>query len=104
MDILQKLQNWYASHCNGEWEHGYGIKIETCDNPGWLVQIDLAGTELAARSFQPLSESVDHAGVQLSDRWLHCMINDCVWHGAGDETKLPVIIEAFLAWAQSGIE
>jgi hypothetical protein len=28
------LEAWYASRCDGEWEHGYGISIETLDNPG----------------------------------------------------------------------
>ena len=38
------LSDWYESNCNDDWEHGYGVKIETLDNPGWLVQIDLFGT------------------------------------------------------------
>ena len=40
------LQNWFANNCNGDWEHEYGVKIETIDNPGWCVKIELAGTPL----------------------------------------------------------
>jgi hypothetical protein len=98
-DLLQALQNWYASHCDGEWEHSFGIKIETCDNPGWLVQIDLKGTALQARLFDPIAEQVDASGFQQGDRWVHCHIKDGVWQGAGDETKLSVILRAFLDWA-----
>ena len=41
---LDFLQQWYAEQCNGDWEHEFGIKIETLDNPGWSLEIDLAKT------------------------------------------------------------
>ena len=41
---LSALEQWYATQCNGEWEHSYGIKIDTLDNPGWQVHIDLTET------------------------------------------------------------
>jgi hypothetical protein len=28
------LQQWYADHADGEWEHQNGITIATLDNPG----------------------------------------------------------------------
>jgi hypothetical protein len=51
-DDLSWLQRWYSAHCDGEWEHGFGVTIETLDNPGWSVKIDVEGTELV---FTPLS-------------------------------------------------
>jgi hypothetical protein len=97
--ILQALQKWYADQCDGDWEHGSGIEITTLDNPGWLVKIDLVGTELEARSFEPISDPVDAPDFEQSDHWLHCSITNGVWQGAGDETKLLVILQTFLAWA-----
>jgi hypothetical protein len=44
--LLRRLQDWYKSNCDGNWEHSYGIKIETLDNPGWAVKLDLQETEL----------------------------------------------------------
>ncbi|MEH0820740.1 Imm53 family immunity protein [Micromonospora sp. CPCC 205714] len=41
------LQAWYATQCDGEWEHEFGIQIETVDNPGWSVSIDLGDTALS---------------------------------------------------------
>lgn len=41
---LSKLQQWYAGHCNGDWEHTHGIRIDTLDNPGWSIKIDLSDT------------------------------------------------------------
>jgi len=52
--ILERLQAWYASDCNGDWEHSWGIVIDTLDNPGWTVKIDLNGTELAEKAFDPV--------------------------------------------------
>ena len=48
--ILTWLQAWYASQCDGEWEHGHGLKIDTLDNPGWCVEIDLGGTRWSTLS------------------------------------------------------
>jgi hypothetical protein len=45
MNNLEFLQDWYKSQCNGDWEHNHGIKIETLDNPGWYINIDLEDTE-----------------------------------------------------------
>jgi Immunity protein 53 len=41
---LTWLSDWYQSNCNGDWEHNYGVKIETIDNPGWFITIDLNDT------------------------------------------------------------
>lgn len=43
--LIELLQAWYVRECNGDWEHSFGVKIETLDNPGWLVTIDLAETD-----------------------------------------------------------
>ncbi|MBO0359993.1 immunity 53 family protein [Hymenobacter sp. BT186] len=50
MDLLQRIQRWYTINCNGDWEHDYGISVwhgisvQTLDNPGWIVSIDLEDT------------------------------------------------------------
>ena len=43
-EIINWVEDWYQSNCNGDWEHQYGITIETTDNPGWSVKIDLKNT------------------------------------------------------------
>lgn len=42
---LSRLERWFAAHCDGDWEHGYGVQIQTTDNPGWLVKIGIDGTK-----------------------------------------------------------
>jgi hypothetical protein len=97
---LEALQRWYAGHCDGEREHHHGITIQTCDNPGWWVKVDLEGTELSERAFARVAINVDPNGFQQSEPWLCCRVENSVWHGAGDETKLTVILRTFLDWAE----
>lgn len=103
VDQLEDLQQWYAAQCNGDWEHRRGVKIESCDNPGWWVKIDVLGTALQGRTFTALAESVDPQGFPVGPRWLRCHVQDGVWHGAGDATKLPIILQHFLSWAGSEV-
>ena len=45
---LRTIDEWFRQCCDGEWEHRYGIRIETTDNPGWLLTIaDLEMTNAA---------------------------------------------------------
>jgi Immunity protein 53 len=98
-NALSELAHWYTRHCDGEREHHHGISIVTTDNPGWWVKIDLAGTELADRSFPPLREGVDAGDFPIARRWLCCRVQDTKWHGAGDDSRLEQIIGHFLDWA-----
>jgi hypothetical protein len=34
---ITALEDWFKQHCDGTWEHRYGLTIQTTDNPGWLV-------------------------------------------------------------------
>jgi hypothetical protein len=101
MTTLERLQAWYTQQCDELWEHRYGIKIQSCDNPGWWVHVDLKGTPLESVPFQRIAENVDTAGFQQGQRWLDCKITDGAWEGAGDETKLERILDVFLSWAET---
>ncbi|MEU7717035.1 Imm53 family immunity protein [Streptomyces tibetensis] len=43
---IRYIQSWYASNCDGEWEHEFGIRMATTDNPGWHIRIDVSETDL----------------------------------------------------------
>ncbi len=58
MSLLQELEQWYLRQCDGEWEHSFGMRIETIDNPGWVIEVDLAGTRLAAAQLGAVPNSV----------------------------------------------
>ena len=40
IDRSRKTGDWYLSQCNGDWEHAYGVKIDTLDNPGWTLEVE----------------------------------------------------------------
>lgn len=88
-DILKWLENWYASNCDGEWEHGYGIKIETLDNPGWTVEVNLKDT-----AFE--TETVDNFLYDNGDDdWYAYEVKDAQFHANGDPSKLSFLLELF---------
>lgn len=101
MSTISRLQSWYTRQCNGTWEHTAGVLIESCDNPGWWVKINLLGTPLQSCSFTELAEGVNEQRFPLGPRWLSCRVEGGTWHGAGDETQLERILDVFLAWAES---
>ncbi len=95
MNQLSRLRNWYAAQCDGDWEHSYGIKIDTLDNPGWLLSVDLADTDLHGKAFQSI-----HRGDSEDDvDWLHCKVESGKFEAAGGVPNLPDMLEAFLVWA-----
>lgn len=88
------LQQWQYSHCNGDWEHDIGIRIETLDNPGWSVSVNLEGTELEARGFDPIS-------VERSDNdWITCRVCEQTFEGFCGPMNLIEILNTFRRWAE----
>ena len=95
MNEILGVQKWYSSQCDGDWEHRYGISIETLDNPGWLVKIDLTETTLQHADFPPISIGDGEEGRE----WISCNVEKGVFVGAGDAGKLQKILSVFLQWA-----
>jgi hypothetical protein len=87
------------AQCDGEWEHQYGVEINTLDNPGWRIRIDLAGTRLeeAGRHFQ-------RSQVERSeDDWLHLWVEKDVFHAASGPLNLIELVKEFRAFAERGL-
>ena len=101
MSTLTRLQDWYAHQCDDEWEHSSGVIIESTDNPGWWIKVNLVGTPLQTRYFAEVAENIDAQRFALSSSWLSCRVENGIWHGAGDETKLERILDLFLLWAEA---
>jgi hypothetical protein len=94
MDALEFLQSWYRAQVNGEWEHSRGVTIETLDNPGWRVTIDLVETPLQGVSMTPVRRQ------KSAHDWLVCEIERDQFRGNGDARKLLAILEVFQSWAE----
>jgi hypothetical protein len=95
MDHLVFLQQWYSRQCDGDWEHSYGVRIETLDNPGWALTIDLAETELAGRAFMPISRNLESA---LD--WIAARVENGRFEARGGPSNLPELLATFAGWAE----
>ncbi|MBU0705984.1 immunity 53 family protein [Patescibacteria group bacterium] len=97
MNNLKWLQQFYKSQCNCEWEHTYGIKIDTLDNPGWGINIDLYDTDYRERKF-------DELRIERSENdWIICKIEKYIFKGAGGPQNLDEIIGVFRNWIEKQI-
>jgi hypothetical protein len=97
-NTLPLLQKWFSYQCDGTWEHHHGVVIQSCDNPGWWVKIDLHGTPLEGKPFTRFTNGLDADGQPETDKWMTCYVEKGVWNGAGDRRRLNHILLAFLDW------
>ncbi|WP_329233855.1 immunity 53 family protein [Streptomyces sp. NBC_01460] len=91
--VMDWLQGWYAAQCDGDWEHEWGVKIDTLDNPGWSVRIDLEDTYLEAHDFprQDLRRG--------KDDWIIARTSDLTFHAACGPGNLTEALTLFRRWA-----
>ena len=92
-DELEEIQRWYNSQCDGDWEHEFGVRIATLDNPGWTVQIDLEGTLLEGREFPLIKDMAPERD------WIFCEVSEGKFRGAGGPLMLGRVLRSFLDWA-----
>jgi hypothetical protein len=88
METIDWLNNWYSSNCNGDWEHSYGVKIDTLDNPGWWLRIDLVDTPLHGHKLNVKE-------VVTATNWYNISCNGIKFEAFGDTTKLGLLIDLF---------
>ncbi len=92
--LLQWLQEWFCSQCDGSWEEAYGITILTDGNKGWTLMIDIEETELKTCSFEALS-------IHHSDQdWLQCYVKDLKFQGSCAPLNLTQLLEVFRTWVE----
>ena len=93
---LDWLMHWYEAQCDGEWEHGYGIRIESLDNPGWSLEIELQGTSWDGRTIERIEHDYEH-----ETEWWTVWTEDNSFQGAGGPLQLGAMIEAFRRWVEA---
>ena len=94
-DTLWRLQLWYEKECDGDWEHSYGVRIETLDNPGWTFAVNLEETALERKPF-------DAKTIERTDSdWLHCRVENSLFRAACGHRNLDEALRIFLDWADS---
>ena len=81
---------WYLRQCDGEWEHGFGIRLETLDNPGWSLRISTLRTD---------TELSDRAAVEvnLEDEinWMVYRVEEGDYVAHGGPNMLAKMIQTF---------
>lgn len=86
---IKWLEEWYLSNCNNDWEHSYGITIETTDNPGWHVKINLKDTPFE-------NGKRDYVLTKINENdWLGFKIENAEFVAVGDPSKLSKLLELF---------
>ena len=102
MEQVKYIEDWYCSQCNGDREHGPGIKIVSLDNPSWSVTIDLLGTQLAELPFSEVRHN--DVGQKYEDHqyWWACRKVATEFQGSGGPKQLSVILHIFDEWSPSG--
>ena len=90
IDSLLWLQQWFASHCNGEWEHEAGISLNTLDNPLWSLKIEVTGTYL--ENYPSFHHEEGEWG---NDNWLECHLENGLFQASCGTSRLTDMIAFF---------
>lgn len=89
------LQQWYQAHCNKDWEQGRRIHLETLDNPGWRLKVDLEDTELKNKNNQRID--IDRS----EEDWIFCEVKNTKFDSGGGVENLPEILKVFRHWVEN---
>ena len=90
---LEFLINWFAAHCDGDWEHDLGIRIETLDNPGWAIDVRIEDTELEGITTDW------HRWEQGEESWLHWRSTGSTFEARCGVADLELALDAFATFA-----
>lgn len=95
--MLEKLQNIYLSQCNGDWEHSFGVQIDTLDNPGWWFTFDLQDTPLMGVTFERTSIE------RNASNWVQYESTGNKFEGACGVQNLSELITIFARWWEENL-
>lgn len=90
------LQDWYLRGSDGELEPTYDIQIDTLEEPGWSLCIQLDGTALAGRALPEMAIE------RTQSDWIHAWTDDHALHIDCGPLNLTEAIKTFTSWAQGG--
>jgi len=100
MSTIEKLQEWYLSQCNEDWEHQYGVQITNIDNPGWELKVDLVNTGFEGLELTPFEYGVGEDVESSGNDWIICKVENNMYHAYGGPEKLDEMINIFFKWAE----
>lgn len=92
MNTLNEIISWYHENCDGDWEHNFGVKIDTICNPGWRIELNIEDTYLENKKFHAIE--ID----RHEEDWLHCEVRDNVFLAACGVRNLEETLRFFIDW------
>lgn len=103
-DNLKWLTQWYLAQCDDDWEHSYGVKTDTLDNPGWSLRIELTGTAMQDLPFERVEygePSDDLAEWQRTGSWWVASVQGKAFEVACGPLDLCEAIGVFRRWVEA---
>lgn len=94
MNMVEWMQKWYYAQCDGDWEHEFGVKINTIKNDGWAVTVNLIGTVCEGQFFQEVNIRIDETN------WYFCTHKEDDFYAECDPNHLTIVIEIFRDWVE----
>jgi len=98
MDNIVWLEQFYLRLCDGDWEHSYGCKVDTIDNPGWSLKFDLDETVLESASFVKIHE------LRSENDWVICKKENSKFIAYGGPQNLNEMLNAFRDWVEKNLD
>lgn len=95
LSLLNWIQKWYNEQCNGDWEHQYGILIDTLDNPGWKITINLSDTHF--KKYTCKKTKIEREG----NNWIHYGTEGNNFEIICGPMNLEEAIKIFKTWIES---
>lgn len=95
LDSLERLNRWYRDNCNGDWEHQNGVVIETIDNPGWSIRVDLFETPKENQEFESIETNITS-----ETEWLSLKKSNTKLVGACAPSKLLELLNLVTDWLE----
>lgn len=101
METLKWIQKWFLDQCDGDWENGYGIQIETLDNPGWSVKINVENASAKEKHFECINIE------RTETDWIYCKTDysqelvGFYFVAYGGPENLEEILSVFKVWVEN---
>ncbi len=93
MSELKKFMDWFATRCDGDWEHSAGIKITTIDNPGWSLEVRLQDTCMEGHTLEIVKTD------RSEEDWFYCWTEDGNFNARGGPRNLAEMLGFFVDWS-----
>jgi hypothetical protein len=102
--LLTWVQAWYASNCDNDWEHSFGLSLTTLDNPGWHLAIDVTSTPMGGVPYAPVTaqrDPHDWITTELVDKGSQPGVTGTSWQAHCGPLNLGEALHLFREWVRS---